>query len=308
MKIHSYNEWDTLKEIVVGIADHANWPSGDPVFSTESERTTWKETAVPAGPVPQWIIDESNEDLQGLCDILTQSGVTVHRPDPMDFVTLNGMYNYCPRDRLLIAGDVVVDTAMLYPCRDIELYALDEVWKDVEEDKFITMSRGQGMVLDAANVCRMDDNWLFLESSSGNRKAYEWLCERFPHINIELCNFYAGVHIDSTIVPLRDGTVMVNASRVTPANIPTCIKDWEIIWVEDCVPQSFYQYPYASKWIGMNTLSISPDTVIVDASQTQLIADLESRRFTVIPHVLRHSRTLGGGFHCVTLDTWRTNA
>lgn len=308
MKIHSYNEWDTLKEIVVGIADYANWPSDDPVFSMESERTTWKETPVPAGPVPQWVIDESNEDLRGLCDILTQAGVTVHRPDPMDFVTLKGMYNYCPRDRLLIAGDVVVDTAMLYPCRDIELYALDEVWKDVGEDKFITMSRGQDMVLDAANVCRMDDNWLFLESSSGNRKAYEWLCERFPHINIELCNFYAGVHIDSTIVPLRDGTVMVNASRVTPANIPNCIKDWEIIWVEDCVPQSFYQYPYASKWIGMNTLSISPDTVIVDASQTQLIANLESRRFTVIPHVLRHSRTLGGGFHCVTLDTWRTNA
>jgi len=25
----------------------------------------------------------------------------------------------------------------------------------------------------------------------------------------------------------------------------------------------------------------------------------------VIPHELRHSRTLGGGFHCVTLDTWR---
>ena len=64
---------------------------------------------------------------------------------------------------------------------------------------------------------------------------------------------------------------------------------------------------YASKWIGMNTLSIDPQTVIVDAAQTEIIKELERRKFTVIPHTLRHSRTLGGGFHCVTLDTWREN-
>jgi hypothetical protein len=69
-----------------------------------------------------------------------------------------------------------------------------------------TMPRDQGMVLDAANVCRLGDTWLFLESASGNRAAYEWLCEKFPQVTIELCNFYAGVHIDSTIVPLREGS------------------------------------------------------------------------------------------------------
>ena len=39
--------------------------------------------------------------------------------------------------------------------------------------------------------------------------------------------------------------------------------------------------------------------------QTELIKTLESYRFTVIPLELRHSRTLGGGFHCVTLDLIR---
>ena len=50
--IHSYNEWDPLKEIVVGTADFANWPTDDPVFARESEKTTWTETPVPSGPVP----------------------------------------------------------------------------------------------------------------------------------------------------------------------------------------------------------------------------------------------------------------
>jgi glycine amidinotransferase/scyllo-inosamine-4-phosphate amidinotransferase 1 len=35
---------------------------------------------------------------------------------------------------------------------------------------------------------------------------------------------------------------------------------------------------------------------------------LEQHKFTVIPQELRHSRTLGGGFHCVTLDTRRKHA
>lgn len=303
MKISSWNEWDRLREIVVGSATYANWPSTDPVFAKESEKTTWKETPVPSGPVPQWIIDETNEDLDGLVKILEQFNITVHRPLDLNFVELKGMYNYCPRDRILIAGDTVVDVAMMYPCRDQEIYGLEFLVD--HRHKYYTMSREWNMILDAANICRLNDTWLFLESASGNREAAVWLQARFPEIKIELCNFYAGVHIDSTVVPLREGVVMLNAARVAKDSVPQCLKDWQHIWIDDCVPQSFYQYPYASKWIGMNTLSIDPNTVIVDAAQTEIIATLEKHKFTVIPHTLRHSRTLGGGFHCVTLDTWR---
>jgi len=304
MKLHSYNEWDTLREIVVGDATHANWPTNDPVFARESEKTSWKETPVPSGPVAQHVIDETNQDLEILCDILRSHDVTVHRPRTMNFQQLEGMYNYCPRDRLIIAGDTVVDPAMMYPCRDMETRALDFV---TQGNPVKYMPRNEGMVLDAANVCRLGSDWLYLESWSGNSLAHKWLCEQLPHINIEKCNFYAGVHIDSTIVPLREGTAMVNADRVRPEQLPKCIKDWEIIWIWNVVPQQFYQYPYASKWIAMNTLSIDSKTVIVDASQTLLHEILDSKGFDVIPHTLRHSRTLGGGFHCVTLDTWREN-
>ncbi len=306
MKIHSYNEWDPLREIVVGSATDANWPSTDPVFAKESEKTTWQKTPVPAGPVPNWIIDESNEDLEGLCDIFRQAGITVHRPLDLEFQDRGGMYNYCPRDRLLVAGDVVVDPAMMYPCRTMELDALHPVVDNARE--YIHMPRNEGMTLDAANIARLGDTWLFLESASGNRAAYDWLCLQFPNIRIELCNFYAGVHIDSTVVPLREGVVMLNASRVQPETVPECLQSWDKIWIDDVIAQDFYQYPYASKWIAMNVLSIDPQTVIVDKEQTGIITILEQRGFTVIRHQLRHSRTLGGGFHCVTLDTWRQHA
>ena len=307
MKIHSFNEWDRLREIVVGEATGARWPTDDPVFALEHTRTKWNASPVPSGQVPQWIVDETNEDLAGLVAILAAYDVRVHRPAPLDFKNYGGMYNYCPRDRLLIAGNMIVDPAMMYPTRDAEIYALEKVWEIDPHRAMLTMPRDQGMVCDAANVCRLGDTWLFLESASGSISAARWLQQQFPEIEIEVCNFYSGVHIDSTISPLREGLVLLNASRVNEQNCPDALRHWEKIWVEDVIAQDFYQYPYASKWIAMNTLSIDPWTVIVDSAQTELIKRIEHHGITVITHRLRHSRTLGGGFHCVTLDTWRQN-
>jgi len=302
--ISTWNEWDQLQRVVVGSATDANWPVTDPVFSKESEKTTWKETPVPGGPVPQNIIDQANEDLDALATTLTGLGVEVVRPDPLNFQAHDGLYNYCPRDRLLVLGDTVIDTAMMYPCRDMELQCYHSILKDA---RVIHMPRDQGLVLDAANVLRLGENkLLFLESASGNRAAYYWLLANLPaDTSIELCNFYAGVHIDSTIVPLRPGLVMLNSSRVNSETVPRAFDGWHKIWVNDVVGQDFYQYPYASKWIAMNMLVVDQHTVICDRHQTELIKTLESYQFRVIPMELRHSRTLGGGFHCVTLDLVR---
>jgi len=302
--ISSYNEWGRLRRVVVGDATWANWPVNDPVYRREAQNSLWTKTPAPVGPVPQWIIDETNEDLSQLCAVLTQYGAEVVRPAARNFQTHDGLYNYCPRDRFLIWGNTVVDPAMMYPCRDQEY----ECYTDILEDAglIIHMPRnGRNMVLDAANILRLGDSMLMLESASGNRAAHDWMCGHFPDVKIELCNFYSGVHIDSTVVALRPGLVLLNGSRVNNDNCPQVFDDWEKIYVDDVVPQDFYQYPYASKWIGLNMFSIDINTVIVDAAQTDLIRILEQRNFTVIPLTLRHSRTLGGGFHCVTLDLVR---
>ena len=306
--IDSRNEWDPLEAIVVGTATRANWPMTDPVFAEEARNSLWTKTPAPSGPVPQFVIDEANRELDTLAETLVRNGATVYRPRPMDFVAVNGMYNYCPRDRLLVAGDTVVDCNMMYPCRNQEIDNYTRLLSEAQ--RVLTMPRDLGMTLDAANICRLGNTWLFLESASGNRAAYEWLCEQFPNIAIELVNFYAGVHIDSTITPLREGLVMLNASRVNKDNCPRALRDWEKIWVteDQIVSQDFYQYPYASKWIAMNMLALNPETVIIDAAQTELITILKQHGIDSIPLTLSHSRTLGGGFHCVTLDTRRHHA
>jgi glycine amidinotransferase/scyllo-inosamine-4-phosphate amidinotransferase 1 len=301
----SRNEWDPLEKIIVGIATHANWPMTDPVFAEEARNSLWTDTPAPSGPVPDFIVDQANRELDILSETLLRHGVTVYRPKPVDHVAAQGMYNYCPRDRILIYGDTMVDVNMMYPCRNQEIASYDRPMAEAQQ--ILTMPRDSGMTLDAANICRLGNTWLFLESASGNRAAYEWLCEKFPEITIELCNFYSGVHIDSTITPLREGLVLLNASRVNESNCPRAFQDWERIYVteDQIVAQDFYQYPYASKWIAMNMLAVDPETVIIDAAQTQLIDLLKTKGIDSIPLTLSHSRTLGGGFHCVTLDTQR---
>ena len=303
--INSCNEWDPLEAVVVGSAALANWPMTDPIFAAEANNSLWTQSPPPAGAVPEFIVGQANRELDILSETLLKYRVTVYRPKLMNFIQAQGMYNYCPRDRLLVAGNTVVDCAMMYPCRDQEIQNYSGILEQAHT--VLTMPRDAGMILDAANICRLGDTWLFLESASGNRAAYEWLCTQFPNITIELCNFYSGVHIDSTITPLREGLVLLNADRVNESNCPKALKDWEKIWVTEdmIVAQDFYQYPYASKWIAMNMLVLDPETVIIDAAQTQLINVLKSKGIDSIPLTLSHSRTLGGGFHCVTLDTRR---
>jgi glycine amidinotransferase len=150
MKIRSFNEWDQLRECYVGIADWANWPTDDPVFALEPEKTVWKETPVPSGPVPQFVIEEANEDLALLVEILEKQDVKVYRPSTaLNFQGLGGMYNYCPRDRFLITGREILNPAMMYPCRQMEQLCYQEMLKD---NVVKSMPLNQGIILDAANI------------------------------------------------------------------------------------------------------------------------------------------------------------
>ena len=332
MKIKSKNEYDKLISCVVGDATAARFPTLDEIFDYNREVTNWKETPLPRGKFSQYIIDEANEDLQILADTLTSLNVEVYRPTDIDHAhtvkthewETDGMYNYCPRDVLLVIDDLVIECPMVYRSRQFESAAYfkiktkaiqdDARWISAPRPRLLTqdtyvmdgnivLSEREPM-FDAANILRHNDDILYLVSNSGNRLGAKWLQNilgKKYRVHI-VDNLYSYAHIDSTISILKDGLVVLNGSRVNETNCPSLFKGWDKIYVNDVVPQNFHQYPYASKWIALNMLSIDPDTVIVDKSQTNLINDIEKKGITVVPLELRHSRTLGGGFHCVTLD------
>jgi len=300
--LNSCNEWGTLKEIILGTATNAHWPVNCPSFRNLEKTTSWKETPVPSGPIDKKIIDETNHDLEKFKETLESLLVKVHRPSDLDFQTFDGMYNYCPRDRVLVVGDTAIDAPMLYPTRLKELEAIIDFIPD------IIKCQDPEVVFDAANICRLGNDLLYLVSESGNKKGAEWLQSVLPDHRIHILdNIYSGVHIDSTISPVREGLVVLNGDRINHNNLPIIFKSWDKIWVtgDDVFPQGFTNYPYASKYIALNFLTVNPNLIICDPHQLYLRKELEKYNVESIGIELRHSRTLGGGHHCVTLDLVR---
>lgn len=337
MKILSNNEWGKLRSIVIGEASGANWPTMDPTFAINWETTLFKEVPHPKGPVPQHVIDEANEDLEELSKVLQSAGVTVYRPLDNNYAAYVGntkwtsdqMYGYCPRDTHLVIGNTVIEAPMSYRARQMEADSLSHVRQEAIQHganwvaaprpmlpigtHYITQEKVMLLenepIFDAANCLRLNNDILYLKSCTGNSRGADWL-QRFlgseyrVHV---LDDIYAYAHIDSTIAPINEGLVVLNRSRIKLENMPQIFADqkWDIIWFDDPYPVPFYKYPYASAWIGMNLLMLDPTTAIVDKNQLHLIKELERNKIEVWALELRHSRTLGGGFHCVTLDLQR---
>lgn len=307
MIINSHNEYDTLKSVIVGTALNANWPEHCPDFRKQEKTTRWKKTPLPSGRVDAGTVYEAEQDLDTLASILQNFDVKVYRPDYYDYTETDGFYGYCPRDRLLIIGDMVIVPNMAYRCRDQEI----ETYSFIPNKHRMTVDDPDAR-FDAANILRHNKDIFYLYGDTANYEGVRWLSNRLTPLDykIHILKDLPGVtHIDSTISILNDHTVIFNGSRINKNNMPKYFKDWNCIFLKDSdiTAIDFLDYPYASKWIGMNCLSIDPKTVIVDQHQKRLISKLEKQNFEVIPMELRHARTLGGGFHCVTLDLERTN-
>ena len=162
-------------------------------------------------------------------------------------------------------------------------------------------------VFDAANILRHNDDILYLNSNTGNYKGFLWLRnllgDKYKVHFLE--NMYSYSHIDSTIAILRDGLVLLNPARVNENNMPELFKNWDKIYSPPMVDIGYKGVLRASEWVGINLLSIDENTVVVDNRQTELIKELKKYKIEALDCKIRHSRTLGGSFHCVTCDTIR---
>ena len=338
--VWSCNEWDPLEEVIVGNPLNARFPTADP--STRlAEFPDRSLEEIPQGPFPQWVIEETEEDLDTFAAALEDAGVTVKRPDtwPHDseFGTIHwqsqGYYNYCPRDILLVIGDHIIETPNVIRSRSQESYSYRKLLLDYMKSGAKWYSAPKPMLLDslfdvdmekptprndepafdAANVLRLGQDLLYLVSATGNELGGQWLqtiLGEAYRVHF-LKDVYYGSHIDSTFAALRPGLVLCNPGRINDQTLPDIFRQWEVIYSPPMENTDLHDAEYKSRsigsnWIDMNVFSISPELVVVDRDQKELIKLLEKHGLGVIPLKLRHSKMLGGGFHCVTLDTRRS--
>lgn len=319
----SINEWDTLKKVIVGIADGATIPKIDDSLRYVNYAGTDKLDQVLVGPYPEQVIREANRDLDNLAHQLTLHGIEVVRPEN----TNTQYYNYCPRDVIFTYGDRALATPMPIAARKDDYMALKTHFKRLTVaqnyagrsylynkrcvlNKDVLALTETFPMFDAANVLKANDHLLYLVSNSGNKKGaqylQDWVGGDAKVHTLE--GVYSYMHIDSTIAFLREGLMLLNPSRIPDKSVlPKPFCDWDAIMCPDPIDMGYYPgYPNASEWIGMNLLSIDENTVVIEETQVPTIHLLEKHGFNVLPLRMEHSRTLSGSFHCVTLDIDRT--
>ncbi|MFX0574737.1 inosamine-phosphate amidinotransferase 1 [Nocardia nepalensis] len=355
--VNSFDEWTTLREVIVGEPHGYNSHDIDASF-----RLFYLDNVTPTAvngsrelAIPPQLVDELEEDVEGFCDVLTEAGVRVLRPEPVTERTTIGSPWWSARetpplnvrDQTIIFGDTIVETAphirgrvfendylkphfyrylhagsgwVSMPRPALARQSLDSSYFDGQPvdlsavtndtDTRVLPGLGHELIFDGAQCIRLGRDILVNVANINHEFGLTWLRRAFPQLRFHRLDAIADSHIDSIVVPLRPGMLMLRSMHYLDA-LPEPLHGWDIIVPpeqdEDAFPDySGFGFNLASRYIDINVLSLDTDTVVVNSLCPDLMRTLEKKGLTVVPVQHRHRRLFGGGFHCFSLDTVRT--
>jgi glycine amidinotransferase len=340
--VHSWNEWDPLREVIVGsaagAADLGFEPAFAPYFEARDPGRRFR-----GGPIPQPLVDDAERQLDGLAEALAKLGIVVRRPDPVDQRTAmqtpdwaieNGRATACPRDVLLVIGDEIIEAPMAQRGRYFEFRAYRSLIKSyfhagarwtaapkplMADDLYdghhpFDMNRSPLLTefepaFDAASFARFGRDLFWQPDMVSNEFGAAWLARHLgPDFRIHTVRFRepTPTHIDTTLVPIRPGLALVNPHR-------PCLDDglaifarngWRLVPAPPSV-RSGRASREVSNWISMNILMLDPHTAMVEEAETPTMELLKSLGCETIPVPFAQVYPFGGGLHCATCDIRR---
>jgi len=254
------------------------------------------------------------------------------------------------RDNTLIVGDEIIETSPMIRSRYYETHLLKPIFTEYfrRGARWTTMPRplmtdasfdlsyarqsaaggptepiddprpspydvGTEMMFDAAQCLRLGRDIVANVSTANHALACDWLERHLEgRFRIHRVHRLSDSHIDSMVLALRPGTLLVRSPEVAD-KLPEPLRKWDLIVPPEPAGDNFPRYDdndliLTGPFIDLNVLSIDPETVMVNDACPELARELERYGFTVVPVRHRHRRLFGGGFHCFTLDTVRAGS
>lgn len=341
----SYNEWDPLEEVIVGVVEGAIVPKWDNVLEAIApphSNAFFKEYG--GGPFPQDMVEKAAKELDGLVKVLTELGVVVRRPKPFDFSKSyqtpwwesRGLFAAMPRDVLLVVGDTIIEAPMAWRSRYFESFAYRDLlneyftngarWlaapKATMDENFYNKNYESGrpyidgkkqfvianteIAFDAADFVRFGKDIFVQKSNVTNDLGIEWVRRHigsdYTVHEVEFWDMHP-MHIDTTIVPLAPGKLLINPSWVK--KIPEPLNSWDILPAPEPAKPFDLGLNFSSDWLTLNILSVDEKRIIVEEQEEPLIRALEKWGFEPIPIPFRNFYPFGGSVHCATTDIRR---
>ena len=343
--VSSWNEWDPLQEVIVGsargAADIGYEPALLPYFPPADPGRSFRGQRVPAV-----LVDEAERQLDHFAALLDRLGITVRRPDPIDHAVgartpdwevAGGHASACPRDTLLVIGDEVIEAAMAQRSRWFEFRAYrhllteyfrggarwsaapkpllrDDLYAEPASYPFDFSHCGllteTEPAFDAACFARFGRDIFWRPDLVSNDLGAAWLQRHLGRgFRVHRIAFREALptHIDTTLVPVRPGVVLINPSRPCTDGQLTLFtaNGWRLVEAPPSVRSGPAPSRDVSNWISMNILMLDERTAVVEAAEAPMIALMRSLGCEVIPCPFDRVYPFGGGFHCCTVDIRR---
>jgi glycine amidinotransferase len=180
--VNSWNEWDPLKHVIVGVADGCVIPNSEPALDAKVPEDS--DMKGMWGPRPQDTVDAANEQLNYFVKVMEKRGIRVDRPTPLNFSQpiatpdwkADSMFGTMPpRDVLLTVGHEILEATMSYRCRFFEYLCYRPLLqKYYNEDPNMRHESAPKPRLTDADY-RMD----YLSEKIGDQKRLEWTADKF---------------------------------------------------------------------------------------------------------------------------------
>ena len=340
----SYNEWDLLEEVIVGVADGAAMPAFHPTLKATMPRRHWETFARRGGqPMPADEVAAANRDLSRLVEILEGEGVRVRRPEPVDFArpystpdwsSPGGLYAAMPRDLLLVVGGEIIEAPMPWRSRYFEVHAFRPLLREyfaaggrwtaaprpqltdaLYDADYEEPGEGEPMryvitelepTFDAADFVRCGRDIFYIRSHVTNAFGVAWLARHLGdgyRLHELQCHDTHPMHIDTTVMPLAPGKLLVNPERITA--LPEMFRTWDILEAPRPCTRDVSSLYMSGPWLSMNVLMLDERRVVVADHEETLIRALRDWGFQPIPCPFQNFYRLGGSVHCATLDVRR---
>jgi glycine amidinotransferase len=184
----------------------------------------------------------------------------------------------------------------------------EQKWQKAEESDWIPTEKEP--LFDAADVVRCGKDLFVQKSMVTNDAGIDWLRRHYPDHRVHKVRYreITPWHMDSTLIPLRPGLVMINPVRTPLVEAQKELFEengWEVLMAPASVLESKRPMTFCSIWLNMNLLVLDPKTVCVEASEIPVIELLDKHGFEVIPVPFYEVSPFGGGLHCGTADVYR---
>jgi glycine amidinotransferase len=249
-----------------------------------------------------------------------------------------GLYTAMPRDVILVVGDIIIEAPMAWRCRFFEIFAYREHieryfrdgarWlpapKSTMADSFYNASYDPSVPkingvrqfvisekevsFDAADFVRCGRDIFVQKSNVTNGMGIEWVRRHIGNDyrvhEVEFGDDHP-MHIDTTLVPLAPGKLLINPSWVSDNQIPEMFRSWDILKAPPPSKQYDSALYFSSDWLTVNILSIDEKHIIVEENEHDLIKLLKSHGFEPVVIPFRNFYSFGGSFHCATADIRR---